>query len=399
MKGGVKAGGAAEAPNRPLRVMFCAGENSGDQHASRVIEALRRMEPDIELFGFGGDRMEQAGMRLEENLAAKLPIIGATQAIMNIRALRKLLKRGGEMLRDEKPDLFVPVDYPGFNLQLCEKAHGLGVPVAYFISPQIWAWHHSRIKRIRRCVRRMLVILPFEEAMYRREGVDAVFVGHPLADDQTPIRPRAEVLADLGIPPGARVVGLLPGSRDKEIERHLDPMLGAAQRIAARVPGCRFVLPRASTVEARLIEAGLARHPGLDAVVTRDDHKSVCAAMDFALCKSGTSTLELALLGVPMLVMYKASALTAFIVRRMALVKWIGLVNIVAGEAVAPELLQENATAEKLAEAALEFLDNPTKLADARRKLAEVARLVGGPGAAQKTAELILELAREARGA
>ncbi len=370
-------------------IMFVAGENSGDLHASRVIKELRQMYPQGEFFGFGGDRMEQAGMHLEENLAQKLPIIGLTQVIKNYPKIRELLRRAADMLRHRRPDLLVLIDYPGFNLRTAAVARQEGIPVVYYISPQVWAWHRERLVNIRNTVDKMLVILPFEEEMYRQEGINAEYVGHPLQDDATDITPRAEVLQRLDLPLDAKLVGIVPGSRNAEIIRHLPPMLEAARLIQKGHPGVRFVLPRAGTVPVELVQKYLSRYPDVEVIVAEDDHKSIRAAMDFAICKSGTSTLEYALLGVPMVIIYKASFLTGVIAKRVLKIPHIGLVNIVAGKEVAPELLQDQATGEVIGDRVLRLLNSPEAMQRMKDDLAGVRDKMGGPGASRRAAEAI----------
>lgn len=373
----------------PKSIMFIAGENSGDMHASRVIAELGKLLPGAKFFGFGGDRMEQAGMDLRENLAQKLPIMGFTQVVRKYPKIKELLRAAADMLKNERPDALVLVDYPGFNLRTARVAHELGIPVIYFISPQFWAWHRSRLKTIRAYVDKMLVILPFEADMLRDEGIAAEYVGHPLQDDSTPVLPREVVLEKLGINPADEVIGLMPGSRNGEVVRHLPVMLDAAEIIRKRRSKATFVLPRASTIEMDLLQGYIDQHPSVFVTIANDDHKSVRAAMDFVICKSGTSTLEYALQGIPMVIIYKASAITAFIARRVLSIPHIGLVNIVAQEEVSPELWQEEATGQGIAREALEILENPDRLEKTRGKMAEVREKIGGPGASRRAAEAI----------
>jgi len=378
-------------------IMFVAGENSGDLHASRVIAELRQIYPQGEFYGFGGDRMEQAGMALEENLAQKLPIIGATQVLKNYPKIKELLNRAADMLRTRRPDLLVLVDYPGFNLRTAKVARQLGIPVVYYISPQVWAWHRERLETIRDTVTRMLVILPFEEDVYRQENIPAEYVGHPLQDDLAEITPAAEVRQRLGIKPGSEIIGLIPGSRNAEIIRHLPAMLDAARAIQSARPQVEFVLPHASTVPMALLQKYLDRYPDVKVHVVETDHKSLRAAMDFAICKSGTSTLEYALLGVPMVIIYRASWLTGVIAKRVLKIPHIGLVNIVAKREVAPELLQERATGPVISKTVLELLGNPDKLAHMKADLAHVREQMGGPGASRRAAEAIARVLEDHR--
>jgi lipid-A-disaccharide synthase len=370
--------------------MFVAGENSGDLHAARLIAQLRTLSPGTECFGYGGVRMEAAGMRLTENLAQKLPIIGFTQAMRSYGQLKALFARAVAMLEKERPDALVLVDYPGFNLRLAREAHRLQIPVIYFIAPQIWAWHHSRLEIIKRAVSRVLVIFAFEKTIYEQAGVPVDWVGHPLLDDEETVAPRAATLERLGISPAARVLGLIPGSRDGEVVRHLPALLGAARLLRRRFPDLELVVPRASTIDPALVRKYLDREPDLDVRVAEQDLASVRAAMDFAICKSGTSTLELALHDVPMVIVYKVSPVTAAIARMLVRIPWIGLVNIVANEEVAPELIQSDATPDRIATVAGDILASPEKLARMRAGLEKVRAQLGSPGASRRAAKAIL---------
>lgn len=388
-------GATPATPAAAPRLMFIAGENSGDQHAARVIAELKRLIPGLETFGYGGERMEAEGMALEENLAQKLPIIGMTQVVRNYGKLKKLLQRAETMLAERRPDALVLIDYPGFNLRVARTARRLGVPVVYYISPQVWAWHKSRLQIISETVDRMLVILPFEADFYRKAGVPATYVGHPLQDNQTTIRPREDVLAELGIDPDHKVIGLIPGSREGEVVRHLPVVLEAARLIRKQIRDAEFVLPRASTVPESLVQRYLRRFPDVPVHVAKDDLESVRASLDFAICKSGTSTLELALLGVPMIIIYKVSALTYWIAKAVLTIPFIGLVNIVAGEEVAPELIQARANPAAMAAAVVRALRDTERLALTRLKLAAVRDKIGGPGASVRAAQAIVELLKD----
>lgn len=384
------AGNGSEAPAPVL--MFVAGENSGDQHAARVMRELKVLLPGVRMFGYGGERMEAEGMVLEENLAQKLPIIGVTGVLANYGKLKQLLRRAEQMLTERRPDALVLVDYPGFNLRVARMARALGIPVIYYISPQVWAWHKSRLKTIAENVDRMLVIFPFEAEFYQKAGVAATFVGHPLQDNQEAVRPREEVLKELGINPSARLLGLIPGSREGEVVRHMPVILEAARLVRRKMPEVELVLPRASTVPRPLIDRFLSRYKDVPVHVVESDLKSARAALDFAICKSGTSTLELALLGVPMVVIYKVSALTYWIARAVLTIPFIGLVNIVAGEEVARELIQHAANPKRIADEVVQCLASPGELARVRGRMATVREKVGGPGASRRAAEAIAEV-------
>jgi lipid-A-disaccharide synthase len=383
--------GGGQRPHGP-RLMFIAGENSGDQHAARLIHELKTRQPGIECFGFGGDHMEREGMRLDVNLAQKLPLIGLSQVIRNYGKLKKLFEKAGRMLREENPDALILVDYPGFNLRIAEVAKRAGVPVVYYISPQIWAWRRERLATIARTVRHMMVIFPFEEEIYRSAGVPVTYVGHPLCDHPEVPAPREETLRRLGVNPGTRIIGLQPGSRKGEVVRLLPEMLGAARIIQRSLPSVRFVLPRASTVSRALINKYTSRVPDVQVQVVESDLTSVRSVMDFAICKSGTSTLELALLDVPMIVVYKASLPSYLFYKTLVTLPWVGLVNIIPNETVVPELLQEDANAGRMAGTVLGLMNDARAITRMRGKFAEIRASLAGSGAAAKAAETVLQV-------
>lgn len=375
------------------RVMFIAGEDSGDQHAARVIEELKRLIPGVEVVGYGGYRMERAGMELIANLAQELPIIGFTPVIRNFGRIRQLLKQAAQLLETRRPQALVLVDYPGFNLRIATVAKRLGIPVVYYISPQVWVWHKSRLKTIAAAVSKMLVILPFEEEFYRKAGLTSAYVGHPLQDDQTPVTPAAEVRAQLGAGAQDLLIGLLPGSRESEIARHLPMLLDAASIIKAELPNTCFIIPKAATVDkGKLLERVAQNNSGVR--IVEDDFKSVRAALNFAICKSGTSTLELALAGVPMVIYYKASLLNYLLGRLVVKIPYIGLPNIIAGREIVPELIQGAATATQIASTALGILTDLARLNRMRADLDEVRITMGGTGAAARVASEIAETIR-----
>lgn len=378
----------------PLNLMFLAGEDSGDQHAARVLRELKVLAPGTTFFGYGGQRMQKEGMELLFNLAQDLPVIGISQVLANYPKLRRLLTSAGKLLEERRPDALVLVDYPGFNLRLAAKARQLGIPVVYYISPQVWAWHQSRLKVIAKNVDHMLVILPFEQEIFRRAGVAATYVGHPLCDDTEEIAPRQQTLEALGLSPDSLLIGLIPGSRRGEIERHLPVLLEAARLIRLDLPGARFVLPKAATIERAALEERLREFPELGVVVAEERLKSVRAAMDFAICKSGTSTLELGMLGIPMVIIYRVSMVTLAVAKVVLKIRHIGLVNIVAGREIVPELLQDRATPGEIARETLDILKSPARLETIRSGLREVRKLLGGPGASHRAAEIIVQVAQ-----
>jgi len=392
---------------RPPRLMFVAGEASGDAHASAVIREILGQSPSTFVFGLGGHQMRDAGMRLDVDLVSELrALMGFVRVVFSARAIFRMLDTAEELLRRERPDALVLVDYPGFNLRLARRAARLGIPVIYYISPQIWGWNYRRINAIRRDISLMLVIFPFERDMYEREHVPVDFVGHPLVDEGTP-QPlvgaerdamRAELLSSLPTVKTAQplLIGLVPGSRRGELERHMPPLLEAARLIANRLPQARFVLPRARTITPEYIDHFMAAARDLPIAVTDLNSRQVYSVLDFAICKSGTSTLEMALSQTPFIVIYRMSFLNEIIVRILIKIKWVGLPNIIMNRTVAPELLGIRAcTGANIAAAALRILEDPKRLDAARADLRELTTIMGGSGAAKRAAMSILQYVRE----
>jgi lipid-A-disaccharide synthase len=329
------------------RIFLSAGEPSGDLHGARLAEALHRRFPGAELFGLGGDRMRAAGVELLAHVD-QLAVMGFVEVLKHLPYFIGLMRRVQRELAARRPDLVIPIDYPGFNLRLARHARERGYPVLYYIAPQVWAWHRSRMKQLADNTDRLAVILPFEEEVFREAGADARFVGHPLADREAPVVERAEFFAGLGLDPGRAVLALFPGSRQQEVRRHLDTFGEAARSVAAQVPDVQPAIARSTAVPAAVYErAGLP---------WTDDGWSLLRHARAALVKSGTSTLQAALAGTPLVVTYRVHPLTFFMAQRLVEVPHVGLVNLVAGERIAPELLQRDATPERLAAALLPLL-------------------------------------------
>jgi lipid-A-disaccharide synthase len=373
--------------------MVVAGEASGDRHAARLVDGLRALEPGVEVFGSGGDEMRARGADLLVDVR-DVNIIGVPEVARGIRRLYAAFRRLSEAAVARRPDAVVLVDWPDFNLRLAKKLHRAGLRVVYYISPQVWAWREYRVRQIRRDVDRMLVIFPFEEEFYRGHGVEAEFVGHPLAGEVAPPTPRDEFFARHRLDPSRETVALLPGSRRKEIAYNLPEMVGAVRILDRERPGLQFVLPRASTVDRAQLEAILAPVADRVRVVDRDMYSAVGHA-DFAVVVSGTATLETALLGTPLVVVYRASSLNYALHRPLIRVDTFGMVNLIAGRRIAPELIQYDCTAERIAGEVFGFLSAPERLAAMRSELAGVReRLATAGDASLRAAEAVLEAAR-----
>jgi lipid-A-disaccharide synthase len=372
-------------------IMLVAGEASGDLHGATLCRALRALAPERPLVGMGGHRMAAAGLaRLADVTAAA--VVGGTEALGPLPTLVGAWRRLRAALRGPgRPAALVLVDFPEFNLRLARVARRAGVPVVYFIPPQVWAWRPWRIRVIARRVSLVLAVFPFESALYRRAGARVEFVGHPVLDALAGAPTRAEARKRLGLDDAATVVGLLPGSRAQEIARTLPVLRAAAALIAAARPGTRFVLAAVEGSEPRLDPAPPGG-PAPPIEIVRGDPYAVMRTADLLLVNSGTATLEAGVLGTPMVVCYRFSRLTEAWVRLLVRVPWISLANIVLGRAVVPELYQATLTPERLAAAALHLLGSPAALQAQRAALRELAEALGAPGVGLRAARHVLDV-------
>ena len=378
------------------RIMIIAGEASGDMHGARLVEAMRRRRPDMHFSGIGGSELAAAGVELLFD-AAKLAVVGLTEVFSHLGDILAARRAVISRMRTERPALLILIDYPDFNLLLAAKAKQLGIPVFYYISPQVWAWRSGRVKKIGKLADRIAVILPFEQEFYARRGVQVDFVGHPLTDSVRPesLRPREEFFRAHGVTvkPETRVIGILPGSRSKEICSLLPDFLAAAKLLAEQ-HDYLFLLPRASTVSHELLLAsGLAdAQKAINIHVFSDNRYELMAACDAAVAASGTVTLELAILGVPAVAAYRVSPRTYRLGRLLVRhLRNFSLVNLIAEREVIPELLQDAVTPAALAAQLEAMLDTTSDhRRDMLRGLEEVRDKLGPPGCSERAAELAL---------
>lgn len=374
----------------PARIMVVAGEASGDLHGAALVEALRRHAPPLTFSGMGGLRMRSAGVHLLAD-AGETAVVGISELWEKRRALRAALRALRGHLAEARPALLICIDFPDFNLLLARTARRLGIPVCYFISPQVWAWRRGRVRTIRRLVRKMLVLFPFEESLYRAAGVDVTFVGHPLLDALATVPPRERCRERLGATDEVKILGLLPGSRAAEIRRHLPLLLDAAARVRAEESRVTVLLGLSDTADRPAVEA-VVTHAGVPVRVIQGHTHEVMRAADFLLAVSGTVTLEAAILETPMLITYRVGRLSSWLARALIRVSFVGLPNLVAGKAIVPELLQYDGTPDRLAATALEILRSPARQGEMRAALADVRRRLGEPGAVERAAREVLAL-------
>lgn len=366
-----------------------ATEASADLHAARVLEELSALRPDVRAFGMGGPRLRQAGLEALRR-AEEMSVMGIAEVVPKIPVILGILRQLARAAEERRPKVALLVDSPDFNLRLAQRLKRAGVKVVYYVSPSVWAWRRGRVRHIARVVDRMLCILPFEERFYEGTGVSARFVGHPFAERPLP-GPPERYRAALGLAPGRITVALLPGSRRSELRRIFPPMLAAAELVRARHPDVQFVVPVAAGLEPGALAPYLERHHSLEVKLAPGATEAAVGASDAALVKSGTSTLEAALMLRPMVVVYRLSWLTYLVGRLFVRLAHFALVNLLAGRTVVPELLQREASPERMA-AELELLlgDGPARAAQLRG-LEEVRASLGEPGAPRRVAE---ELAR-----
>ena len=372
------------------KILLVAGEASADLHGSHVVRELKRIDPSVHMYGIGGEELRRAGMEILFD-ARDLSVVGIVEVVSRLPHIRKVFNTLKRQIEEAPPGLLILLDYPDFNLRLAAVAKKHRVPVLYYISPQIWAWRQGRVKKIARIVDHMAVVFPFEVPLYEKEGVPVQFVGHPLLDREIPAFDSAGSLEAFGMKPGWPVIGLLPGSRKSEIERLLPVMLAAAQRIRKEYPLAQFIIPVAPGIRREEIETWVAQKNVPVTVVENQLHRAlqVCSLV---LVASGTATLETALMKKPMIILYKISFLTYLIGRLMIRVPCIGLANIVAGTQVVPELIQADASPQRIAGEALALLKSPERLAAMERELGRIRERLGAPGASARVARIAYDM-------
>jgi len=370
-----------------MRILIVTGEASGDLHGAHLAQAIMALDPTVQLIGIGGSGMRAAGVSLVPGVP-QLDVMGLI-GLSAIRAVVQRIRAIRRVLKSEAWDLVVLIDNPGLNLHFARVAKAAGRRVLYYIAPQVWAWRPGRMKWIQRRVDHVVVILPFEAELYHRAGVRCTFVGHPLLDMVASHYDRAKLRREFGLGESGRVVGLLPGSRVGEVEMLLPVLLKAAAQLVLAEPGTQFILAQASSINDNLIQALLQNSP-VPVRVVSDKASEVMALSDVLFIASGTATLQAAVVGTPMVLLYKTTPLTYRLARWLINVKWIGLVNLVADRSIVPELIQDEATGERLCQEVLRLLHDPSAYNGMKEGLRQVRDSLGEPGATSRAAQVVL---------
>lgn len=367
--------------------MSC-GEASGDLYAAELVQELGNLDSQVECFGLGGDRLARAGAELLVTLD-EISVIGLVEVLEKLPALYRARNKLVDAARQRRPDAAVLIDFSGFNLRLAKSLKALGIPVVYYVSPQVWAWRRGRLRAIRDRVDKMLVILPFEEPLYRAEGVPVRFVGHPLVDLARSREDRASFCKRWGLSPEKPIVAVLPGSRRREIELHLPVLARAADRMLKTRSDLQFVVLKAPTVESAEIQSGLGKAAERMSIAERSTYAGLAHAA-VAIVASGTATVEAALMETPMVVVYRVGSLSYLLGKPFVRVPHYAMVNLIAGKALVPELIQRDMTEETVASHALELIEDEALAGAMRQGLEEVKARLGGGGASRRAAEEVI---------
>lgn len=381
------------SPHR--QVMIVAGEASGDIYGADLVREARLLDPQISFFGIGGTCMREAGVEILVDSSA-MAVMGLVEVARHFKVIASAFLTLKRILCNSPPDLLILIDYPGFNIRLAKAAKKAGVKVLYYISPKVWAWKAGRIRTISAAVDQMAVIFPFEVPLYERAGAAVTFVGHPLLDRVQVQGSRSEAAALFGLDPSEQIIGLFPGSRRSEIERILPVILDAARLLQERYPAAQFVLPLASTLSDDDVMPLLAA-AGVSVRITRERIHDLIRACDAVIAVSGTVTLEIALVGTPMVIVYRLAPMTYQVAKRVVKITHIGLCNIVAGRSLVRELIQDDANPQAIAAEIERIIGDDRYRLAMREDLAGIREKLGGGGAAVRTAELALDLINRKR--
>jgi len=373
-------------------VVIVAGEASADLHGSNLVKAMKRLNPGIFFWGIGGEKMEQAGVKILYP-SSDMAVVGLTEVFTKLRTIFRASKKLKSILKNDHPDLLILIDFPDFNIHIARTAKRFKTPVLYYISPQVWAWRRGRVRKIARRVDRMAVILPFEKDYYNQKTMDVEYVGHPLLDECPRNMNKHKVVSKMEVGQAQPVLGLLPGSRKEEIRNLLPVMVDAAEIMRRHYTDLQCILPLAPGIEQAFVQA-FTDNTSVPVKLFRGNIYEALSVCNVALVTSGTATLEVAIMGVPMVIVYKVSPVSYWIGRMVIKVPYIGLVNLVGGEKVVPELTQNEVKADRLALEAITLLADTELRVNMIRKLGLIKEKLGTGGASERTARIALEMIR-----
>jgi lipid-A-disaccharide synthase len=374
------------------KIMIMSGEASGDLHGANLAREIGKQDPSITMYGVGSKRMREAGVRMLAD-AKEISVVGITEVLTHLGVITRVYSALKRFLKHERPDLLILIDFPDFNIMLGRAAQRLGIPVLYYISPQVWVWRKGRIKKIARLVKAMIVVFPFEVPLYEKAGVDVRFIGHPLTDVVKSDLTKGQAKEMFGLDPSRRTIALLPGSRQSELTHLLPDMLAAAKILSNRFSDIQFVLPVAPTLELSFAHT-FVEQSSVPVRLVEGRVYDVLRASDAALVTSGTATLETGLMAIPMVIVYRISAITYFLVSKLVHsdLKHVGLVNIVADERLVPELIQEESTPQHMADAIARILSDTVYYDRIRTGLEGVRKRLGDAGASARAAAIVREM-------
>lgn len=370
-------------------ILIISGEPSGDLHASNLVKEIKKLRSDVEFFGLGCNLSKEAGVEIDFDMS-RLAIVGLVDAWKNIFTIGRVFKGILRKVDSKKCDLAILVDYPGFNLRLAKELKKRNIPVIYYISPQVWAWGENRIGIIKECVRKIIVFFKFEEDLYKKHGVKAEFVGHPLIETVKPRLSKDEILKKYSLSGSRPVIALLPGSRRMEVRTLFKTMAGAAKLLQKELPQAQFVVVKYRNLPRELYEKTIS-DAGVNITISDGDAYDILSVSDFAIVASGTATLETAIIGTPFIITYKANPVNYVAFRIVARSRMLGLVNWIAGRIIVPELLQYDATPEKLAETSMSIMRDGKKRSAMIAELYLVKDSLGSPGASSRAARAVLQ--------
>lgn len=375
------------------KILIAAGEASGDLHASHLVKAMLELEPGLHCYGMGGEKLKEAEAHIIFDIS-KLSVMGITEVVSHLGHLYHVFKWFEKSLKNDRPDLVILIDYPDFNLRLAKAAKKHNIPVLYYISPQIWAWRASRIKKMGKLVDKMIVVFPFELPLYEKEGINVSFVGHPLLDIVEATKSKAENIKRFGLDQQKITIGLLPGSRLTEVKRILPPMMEAAHQLSETFKNLQFILPVAPGLKKEEVVKRTQNTP-LTVTIVDDSIYDVIDISHLVIVASGTATLETALLSTPMIILYRMSPFTYLVGRKLVKVDHIGMANIIAGKRVVPELIQDEANAERITSEVTRMLEDTLYYQNICDELTPIRGKLGQPGASKRAAQIAVQMLQQ----